>query len=116
MKPLLTSPKTGRAQSADASDDGSNDDTLGRGMDVALTMLVFLGVGYLIDAWLGLFPLFTISLVVFAAVGAFVRMKYVYDATMERHEATRRAKLAASSTPVAPIAPIAGAAPDGDDA
>ena len=31
------------------------------------------------------------ALVLFAAVGAFVRMKFVYDATMERHEATRLA-------------------------
>ena len=45
----------------------------------------------LLDSWLGVFPLFTIVLVVVAAVGAFVRLKYVYDATMERLEAERRA-------------------------
>jgi hypothetical protein len=67
----------------------AGDDTLGRGMDVALTMFVFLGLGWLIDAWLGIFPVFTITLVVFAAVGTFIRMKYVYDATMERLEAER---------------------------
>jgi len=56
-------------------------------MDVALTLLVFLGLGALIDNWLGVFPLFTIVLVLFAAIGTFVRMKFVYDATMERDEA-----------------------------
>jgi len=56
-------------------------------MDVALTLLVFLGLGALIDSWLGIFPVFTIALVLFAAVGTFIRMKFVYDATMERHEA-----------------------------
>jgi hypothetical protein len=61
-------------------------------MDVALTLLVFLGLGALIDNWLGLFPLFTIALVLFAAVGTFVRMKFVYDATMERHVAALLAR------------------------
>ena len=69
----------------------TGDDTLGRGMDIALTMLVFLGLGWLLDAWLGIFPVFTITLVVFAALGTFVRLKYVYDATMERLEAERAA-------------------------
>lgn len=67
----------------------AGDDSLGRGMDVALTMLVFLLLGWLIDEWLGVFPAFTIGLVVFAAIGTFIRMKYVYDATMERLEAER---------------------------
>jgi len=58
---------------------------------MALTMLVFLGLGALIDSWLGIFPVFTIVLVLFAAIGTFVRMKFVYDATMERHEAVRLA-------------------------
>ena len=58
-------------------------------MDVALTLLAFLGLGALIDRWLGIFPVVTIGLVLFAAIGTFVRMKYVYDATMERHEAAR---------------------------
>ncbi len=74
----------------------NSDDSLGRGMDLALTLLVFLGLGALIDRWLGLFPLFTIVLVLFAAIGSFVRMKFVYDATMERHEAERSARVPTS--------------------
>jgi hypothetical protein len=58
-------------------------------MDIALTMLVFLGLGWLVDAWLGVFPLVTVTLVVFAAVGTFVRLRYTYEATMQRLEAER---------------------------
>lgn len=88
MKPLLLKIRSG---SAPVDRRAANDDTLGRGMDLALTLLVFLLLGFALDSWLGVFPLFTIVLVVVAAVGAFVRLKYVYDATMERLEAERRA-------------------------
>ncbi len=88
MKPLISALRPDRASGRVAP---SSDDSLGRGMDLALTVLVFLGLGALIDRWLGLFPVFTITLVLFASIGAFVRMKFVYDATMERHEASRLA-------------------------
>lgn len=111
MKPLITTLRPGRASGPVAP---SSDDSLGRGMDVALTLLVFLGLGALIDRWLGLFPVFTITLVLFASVGTFVRMKFVYDATMERHEAAlragRRPASATTSTPTA-TATSAPAAP-----
>ena len=35
--------------------------TLGRGMDFALVVLVFLGIGYGLDRWLGTRPAFTIA-------------------------------------------------------
>ena len=89
MKLLFTNIRSGRAQ---ASAPRSSDDSLGRGMDVALTVLAFLGLGWLIDSWLGLFPVFTITLVLFSSIGSFIRMKYVYDAAMERLEADRAAK------------------------
>ena len=89
MKLLFTNIRRGRAQAAVPQ---SSDDSLGRGMDVALTMLAFLGLGWLIDRWLGLFPVFTITLVLLSAIGSFIRMKYVYDAAMERLEADRAAK------------------------
>ena len=60
-------------------------------MDVALTLGVFLVLGWFVDSWLGTTPLFTISLTVVAAVGQFLRMKYVYDAQMERLEGERLA-------------------------
>ena len=82
MKMLFTSARASRASGSDAN--------LGRGMDTALTVLAFLGIGLLVDTWLGTRPIFTIGLVVFAAVGTFVRMKLVYDATMSRLESERR--------------------------
>ena len=92
MKPLLLKLRSSRAPAVERGSvvERGSDDTLGRGMDLALTVLVFLAIGYVLDRWLGLFPLFTITLVVLASVGAGVRMKYVYDATMERHEAQLR--------------------------
>lgn len=77
----------------------NSDSNLARGMDIALTLLVFLVGGWLIDRWLGVFPAFTIGLVMFAAIGTFVRLKYTYDATMERLEAERREARQAASTP-----------------
>ena len=79
--------RTRRAPERSLAAAPSSSDSLGRGMDVALTLLVFLGIGWAIDAWLGIFPLFTIGLVVFSAVGMFLRLKFTYDATMERLEA-----------------------------
>ncbi|MEJ7799031.1 MAG: AtpZ/AtpI family protein [Ilumatobacter sp.] len=101
MKLLITFNRPDRAARRPAA---SSDDSLGRGMDVALTLLVFLGLGALIDRWLGIFPVFTIALMLFAAIGSFIRMKYVYDAAMERHEAERMAR---HHTPRA-VAPATG--------
>jgi len=50
---------------------------------------VFLGVGWLLDRWLGTTPWFMLGLVVFAAVGVFVTMKVRYTARMEVLEQER---------------------------
>lgn len=71
---------------ADAQHSGQ---TLGRGMDFALVVLVFLGIGYGLDRWLGTRPGFMIGLTVFAVVGQFVKMYYDYTNTMEQLEAQR---------------------------
>lgn len=86
MKFFVPAPRPDRAPKSLAT--GSSD-SLGRGMDVALTLAVFLGLGWLLDRWLGTAPLFMIVLTVFAAIGQFLRMKYVYDAHMTRLEAER---------------------------
>ena len=86
MKLLPSYLRTRRAPERSLASTPSGSDSLGRGIDVALTLLVFLGIGWAIDAWLGIFPVFTIGLVVFSAVGMFLRLKYTYDATMERLE------------------------------
>ncbi len=61
-----------------------------RGVEAALVMAFFFGIGWLVDGWVGTWPVFAIGLLVFAAVGSFVRMKYDYDGRMEEHEARRR--------------------------
>ncbi len=67
----------------------STSDGLGRGMEMALSTLVFLGLGWLLDLAVGTKPLFTIILVVLCLVGQFVKMKADYDVRMRRLEAER---------------------------
>ena len=65
----------------------SSDDTLGRGMDLALVTLVFLGLGYVVDRMLDTKPLFMIVFFVFAVVGQTVKMWFGYAAKMKLLEA-----------------------------
>ena len=74
------------------------DQGLGGGMEMALTLAVFLGLGWLLDAWLDTQPAFTIGLVVFAALGQGTKMWFAYDARMKRLEAERRAGASAHQT------------------
>ena len=71
----------------------TNDDPLGHGMEVALTIVVFLALGWLLDRWLGTSPWFLIGFVVFAAVGSFVKLRYSYETRMLQHEAERAERL-----------------------
>ena len=67
MKLIFTQARDSRA--------GGADDNLGRGMETALLLAVFLGIGWLVDRWLGTRPLFMIGLVLFAAAGSFVHLE-----------------------------------------
>ncbi len=73
------------------------DDKIGKGIDVALVTLAFLGIGYLLDRWLGTKPLFMVGLVVLGLIGEFLRFWYDYDARMEVLEAQRAAGTRAPS-------------------
>lgn len=64
---------------------------LGRGMDMALTMALFVLIGFGLDHWLGTTPILTIAMTLLASVGFFAKYKYQYDAAMDQHEADRRA-------------------------
>ncbi|MEX0847572.1 MAG: AtpZ/AtpI family protein [Ilumatobacteraceae bacterium] len=75
------------------------DDNIGRGMDMALVTLVFLGLGYALDRWFDTKPVFMIGLVLFAVIGQFVKMWYAYDATMTRLEDERRNGAVSSKAP-----------------
>ena len=66
-----------------------SDDTLGRGMDNALTLALFVVGGLALDHWLGTSPIFVIALMLLAAIGLFARSKYQYDARMDELQAER---------------------------
>jgi F0F1-type ATP synthase assembly protein I len=69
-----------------------SDDSFGRGMDIALTVALFFGIGFFLDRWLGTTPIFMIVLTILAVVGFFISMKYRYDAAMTQLEAERAAR------------------------
>ncbi len=69
-----------------------SDDSFGRGMDIALTVALFFGIGFFLDRWLGTTPIFMIVLTILAVVGFFISLKYRYDATMTQLEAERAAR------------------------
>ncbi len=66
---------------------------------MALTILVFLGFGWLLDSWLDTQPIFMVAFVVFAMVGQLVRMWIDYDARMKVLERERRDRVSVSSSP-----------------
>ncbi len=68
---------------------GKADDNVGRGIDLALVTLAFLGIGYALDRWLGTQPLFMICLVILSIIGQFFRMWFEYDDAMRAHERDR---------------------------
>lgn len=58
-----------------------------RAFEIALTPALFCGFGYLTDGLAGTRPVFMIGFTVFAVVGMFLRLWYVYDATMVTEQA-----------------------------
>lgn len=65
------------------------DDNVGKGMDLALVTLVFLGLGYLLDRWLDTKPVFMIGLTVLAVAGKVLAMYYAYEARMRQLDTAR---------------------------
>jgi hypothetical protein len=68
------------------------DDSLGRAMEAAFTLLAFFGIGYGLDSWLGTTPVLMIVCSILAAVGLFYSFKARYTAEMEALEAEHRAR------------------------
>ena len=64
-------------------------DGLARAFELALTPALFGGLGWLLDGWLGLAPLFTIVLFLFGVAGTSYMAWFRYDAEMRRVEADK---------------------------
>ena len=64
-------------------------DTLGSGAELAGVVIVFFLLGWGLDVWLGTLPAFMIVLVLFAVVGQFVKMYFVYNQQMRTLEDER---------------------------
>jgi F0F1-type ATP synthase assembly protein I len=58
-----------------------------RGFEFAITIVIFGGLGWLLDRWFGTAPICLIVLTILAFVGNFARMWYSYDAAMTKLEA-----------------------------
>ncbi len=65
------------------------DDGLAQGMESVGTLVVFLGLGWLIDRWLGTQPVFMIAMVVLAVVGLGAKIYGTYTTRMKELEAQR---------------------------
>jgi hypothetical protein len=83
---------------------------MSRAFEFAATTAIFVGLGWLVDHWLGTAPAFIIVLSVLGLVGQFARLWYAYDAEMRDHE--RALPSSAGAQPrferktVAPLQPV----------
>lgn len=59
---------------------------MSRGLELAVTLVLMVGLGWLVDRWFGTYPLFTIvfSVVGFAGIG--VKLWLGYDLEMRKEE------------------------------
>lgn len=73
----------------EASPASDSNHGIGRGMEFAVMVLLFFGIGYALDHWLGTKPVFMIVFVVLAIVGQFASLYYGYDERMKAHEQRR---------------------------
>jgi F0F1-type ATP synthase assembly protein I len=71
-------------------------ESIGRGTEIAVSVLVFTLIGLALDSAFDTRPWFTIGLVIFSTVGSFVRMYYTYNAQMASLEQDRREQSRAS--------------------
>jgi F0F1-type ATP synthase assembly protein I len=72
------------------------DDSLGTGIEAGLALVVFAGLGFLLDRWLGVTPLLTILLFLIGAIGLFYKFRADYDLQIERLAQERRAGASSS--------------------
>ena len=66
-------------------------DSLGLGIEAAIIVALFLGLGYGLDRLFGTMPVLMIVFSVLGAVGLFAKWKYRYDDRMNELESERAA-------------------------
>ena len=66
-------------------------DSLGLGIEAAIIVVLFLGLGYGLDRLFGTVPVLMIVFTVLGAVGLFAKWKYRYDERMDELESERAA-------------------------
>jgi ATP synthase protein I len=66
-------------------------DSLGLGIEAAIIVVLFLGLGYGLDRLFGTMPVLMIVFTVLGAVGLFAKWKYRYDDRMNELESERAA-------------------------
>ena len=57
------------------------------GIEFALGPVLFGGIGWVLDRWIGIFPILTVVLGIVGVVASFLRTWYRYDAEMREKEA-----------------------------
>jgi ATP synthase protein I len=72
-------------------------DSLGLGIEAAVIMVLFFGIGWGVDRLFGTTPILMIVMSVLGAVGLFAKWKYRYDDRMNELEAERTAKSATAA-------------------
>lgn len=75
----------------------NTEDNLGLGIEVAVILALFFGIGYGLDRLFDTTPVFMIIMTVLGAVGLFTKFKYRYDERMDEHEAKRTSDAATRS-------------------
>ena len=68
----------------------SSHDSLGRGVEIAVSVGVFFAIGLVLDNALGTTPIFMIACSLFSVFGSFVRLWYVYEGNMKVQEVKRK--------------------------
>jgi F0F1-type ATP synthase assembly protein I len=76
----------------------NTEDSVGLGIEAAVIIALFLGLGYVLDRIFGTTPVFMIIMTVIGAIGLFAKLKYRYDDRMDELEAERRASTAGAAT------------------
>ena len=68
-------------------------DAFATAFEFAAVTAIFLGIGWLLDRWLGTAPWFMVGLTLFCLIGKSILLLATYNEKMKRHEAERSERL-----------------------